>query len=207
MDDESGASESRGRPQRRSARREPVGRGEQARQRVLAAALDVLAEHGLAGFNMEAVARRAGAGKATLYRRWSSPSALLVDAMDAQFRPFPPVSTGDLRADLTTLLSRAVSLFNETAFPRLMAAFIDAAERGPALASLHTELTNRRREPVLEVLREAVQRGEIAPDADLELLCDLLTAPFFYRRFIAHRSIPPTMPAEIVDRILAALAR
>jgi AcrR family transcriptional regulator len=205
MEDVPKLSSSSGRPSDPSAPRQPIGRGERAKQRVLAAALEVLAEQGLAGFNMESVARRAGAGKATLYRHWASPSALLIDAMDAQFRPFSGVSTGDLRADLTTLLSNAVSLFNDTPFPRLMAAFIDAAERDPSLARLHAEITDRRREPVLEVLGEAVQRGEVAPDADLELIVDLLTAPFFYRRFIAHRPIPPTMPAQVVDQVLAAL--
>ncbi len=62
---------------------EPISRGDGARQRVLRAALDVLDEDGLPGFTMEAVARRAGASKATLYRRWPTVGALLIDAMDA----------------------------------------------------------------------------------------------------------------------------
>lgn len=79
-------SSSSGRLSDPSAPRPPIDRGERAKQRVLAAALEVLAEQGLAGFNMESVARRAGAGKATFYRHWASSSALLIDAMDAQFR-------------------------------------------------------------------------------------------------------------------------
>ena len=169
------------------------------------AALDVLTESGMAGFNMEAIARRARASKATLYRRWSSPAALLVDAMDAEFQPFPAVSTGDVRADLISLLSQATTALTDSPFPRLMAAFIDAAERDPSLAGLHSELTNRRRQPALQVLAEAAQRSEIPPDTDLELVVDLLAAPFFYRRFIAHRAIPPDMAAEVVDWVLTSL--
>jgi AcrR family transcriptional regulator len=188
-----------------SSSRTPVGRGEQARQRILHAALEVLAESGLAGFNMESIARKAGAGKATLYRHWTSPSTLLVDAMDAQFRPFPGVSTGDVRADLITLLSAFASLLNDSPFPKLMAAFIDAAERDPVLASLHADLTHRRRQPMLKVLAEGVQRQDIVAEADLELVVDFLTGPFFYRRFIAHRAIPPELATAVVDQVLKSL--
>jgi AcrR family transcriptional regulator len=181
----------------------PVSRGDRARQRVLAAALDQLAEQGSAGFTMEAIARCAGASKATLYRRWSSSSALLVDAMAAAFGSFPAPATGNLRGDLVALLASAADLLRSERFPRLMAAVVDLAERDPALAQLHADLTAQRRRPVLDVLRQGQERGEVAADADLELLVDLLTAPFFYRRLIAHRPIPPTMPRAIVDQVLA----
>jgi AcrR family transcriptional regulator len=187
--------------------KERLGRGEHARQRVLQAALDVLADDGMPGFSMEAVARRAGASKPTLYRRWNSASALLVDAMDAQFRPLPDVDTGDLRADLITLLTGFVSSLTDTRFPRLLAAFIDAAERAPALAELHGRLTDRRREPLARVLALAVQRGEVGPAVDVDLVVDQLAAPFFYRRFVAHRPIPTDMPAAVVDAVLAAYRR
>jgi AcrR family transcriptional regulator len=184
------------------ARPVPVGRGDRARARVLTAALDQLAEQGSAGFTMEAIARRAGASKATLYRRWSSSSALLVDAMAAAFRSFPAPATGDLRGDLVALLTSAADLLSSERFPRLIAAVVDLAERDPALAHLHADLTAQRRRPVLDVLRQGQQRGEVAANADLELLVDLLTAPFFYLRLIAHRPIPASMARAIVDQTL-----
>ena len=180
----------------------PVSRGDRARQRVLAAALDQLAEQGSAGFTMEGIARRAGASKATLYRRWSSSSALLVEAMAAAFRSFPAPTTGDLRGELVALLTSAADLLSSERFPRLMAAVVDLAERDPALAHLHADLTAQRRRPVLDVLRQGQERGEVAATADLELLVDLLTAPFFYRRLIAHRPMPPSMARAIVDQTL-----
>ena len=183
--------------------REPLGRGEHARRRVLEAALEVLADGGMPGFTMESVARRAGASKATLYRHWSSPSTLLVDAMDTQFRPLPEVDTGDLRADLVGLLTAFAAALSGSPFPQLMAAFTDAAERDPALGDLHAELTRRRREPLLRLLDAAVGRGELAGDTDLELVVDLLAAPFFYRRLIAHQEMPADMPAAVVDLVLA----
>src|SRR5689334_21197618 len=92
------------------ANRSRATRGSRARQRVLQAALTVLADDGLPGFTMEAVARAAGASKTTLYRRWPSAAALLVDAMDATFRPFPTPATGDLAADLAELLTAQAAL-------------------------------------------------------------------------------------------------
>jgi AcrR family transcriptional regulator len=180
-----------------------VSRGDGARQRMLTAALGVLDESGLAGFTMEAVARRAGASKATLYRRWPTTGALLVDAMDATFRPFPTPDTGSVVSDVAEILNAFVTTLERTPFPRLLAAFIDAAERDPALSKLHTDLTNRRREPMLVVLARGRDRGELGPDTDPELTTDLLTSPFFYRHFVAHRPIPRGMVADVIERVLS----
>jgi len=122
--------------------------------------------------------------------------------MDATFRPFPVPDSGDTRADVEQLLGAFVTLVRDTPFPKLMAAFIDAAEREPDLARMHAELTRRRREPLLVVLERGRRRGELPADLDLELTCDLLAAPFFYRRFIAHHPIPPTMVADVVAKVL-----
>jgi AcrR family transcriptional regulator len=172
---------------------------------VLVAALEVLAERGLAGFSMEAVARRADASKATIYRRWKSPGELLVDAMDASFRPFPMSATGHLRSDLIEILSGFEELLDGSSFPRLMAAFIDAAEREPRLKSQHAELTEQRRAPLRTLLIRARDRGELPLTTDIELAVDLLGGPLFYRRFIAHRASTVDDVTDLVDHVLTAL--
>ena len=186
--------------------RRPIGRGERARARVLGAALEVLAEGGLPGFTMEAVALRAGASKTTVYRRWPSRTTLLVEAMDQAFQPLPTPTTGDLREDLLALMGASEALLVSQPFPRLLAAVIDAAERDASLASLHFELTERRREPIRAVLAEAAARGDIAGSVDPELVVDLLVGPAFYRRFVAHRPFPQGYAADVVDLVLASLA-
>ncbi|HEX3789717.1 MAG TPA: TetR/AcrR family transcriptional regulator [Pseudonocardiaceae bacterium] len=182
---------------------QPISRGAGARRRVLAAALQVLDDDGLTGFTMEAVARRAGASKATLYRHWPTAGALLIDAMDATFQPLPVPDTGHVHSDVEHLLTSFVTLLEHTPFPRLLAAFIDAAERDPALADLHADLTRRRREPLLTVLARARDRGQLSTDLDPEILTDLLTAPLFYRRFVAHQPIPPQLVTEVIRHVLA----
>jgi len=185
--------------------RVPIPRGARARERVLRAAIELLAEEGLGGFTIEAVARRAGASKATVYRRWKSRAALLVDAMDLSTQPLPLPATGQLRTDLIEVVCGLEALLSDQSFPRLMAAFIDAAEREPALKSLHARITERRREPLRHVLAQARQRGEIPPTADIELAVDLLAGPAFYRRFIAHQAFPRHYATVVVDHVLAAI--
>jgi AcrR family transcriptional regulator len=182
--------------------RQPISRGEGARRRVLQAALEVLDEHGLAGFTMESVARHAGASKATLYRHWPTSGALLVDAMDATFQPFPAPDTGHVETDVAQLLGAFVALLENTPFPRLLAAFIDAAEHDPALWTLHADLTARRREPMLIALSQGRDRGQLSAGLDLDLTVDLLTAPFFYRRFVAHRAIPQSLIGDVIAQVL-----
>jgi AcrR family transcriptional regulator len=184
-----------------------VTRGAGARQRVLRAALEVLDADGLPGFTMEAVARRAGASKATLYRHWPSAGALLVDAMDATFRAQPAPDTGDVATDVKQLLDGFVALVAHTPFPRLLAAFMDAAERDETLKALHADLTRRRREPLLQVLARGRERGQLDEDPDPELTVDLLTAPLFYRRFVAHRPIDPDLVDSLITRVLGRRPR
>jgi AcrR family transcriptional regulator len=172
---------------------------------VLQAAIELLADQGLSGFTIEAVAHRAGASKATVYRRWKSRAALLVDALDLSTQPLPLPATGQLRTDLIEVVSGLVALLNGQPFPRLMAAFIDAAEREPALKSLHAQITNRRREPLRHVLLQARQRGEILVTTDIELAVDLLAGPAFYQRLIAHQAFPHHYATAVVDYVLAAI--
>jgi hypothetical protein len=130
----------------------------------------------------------------------------MIDAMDVTFQPFPTPDTGSVDTDVAQILSAFVTLLEHTPFPRRLAAFIAAAERDPALAALHADLTQRRREPLLAVLVRARERGQLAEDIDPEVVTDLLTGPFFYRRFIAHRPIPPDLVDDVIEQVLTTTA-
>jgi AcrR family transcriptional regulator len=183
----------------------PIRRGRRARERVMQAALAVLAERGLAGFTMDAVAQRAGASKATVYRHWPSQASLLVDAAETVSATFPLPETGHLRTDLIVLLERLEAVLESQPFPRLMAAFVDAAERDADLSRLSGRITEERRRPFRHVLSEAVRRGELPATTQIDLVVDLLTGPAFYRRFIAHWPIPENYASTVVDHVLRGL--
>jgi AcrR family transcriptional regulator len=180
-------------------------RGEQARQRVLAAALEILAERGLPGFTMEAVAQRAAASKTTIYSRWPSRTMLLIDAMKSASPPLPAPTTDGLRGALIELVSGMQAALSEKAFPRLLAAFIDAAEREPTLREMQVRVTQQRRQPVRQVLTDARRRGEIPDHADIELAIDLLTGTTFYQRFVTHEPFSDRAAAHLVDHVLRAV--
>lgn len=69
-------------------------------RRIIEAALQVFGLSGWSGFSMEAVARTAGVGKASLYLRWSSKADLLTEAVASRFAPIAEIDNGDVRADL-----------------------------------------------------------------------------------------------------------
>jgi Tetracyclin repressor-like, C-terminal domain len=132
--------------------------------------------------------------------------ALLIDAMDATFQPLAAPDIGHVHSDLAHLLTAFVAQLEHTRYPRLLAAFIDAAERDPTLGALHADLTRRRREPIHTVLARGRERGQLPADLDLELVTDLLAGPFFYRHFIAHRPIPPAFVHHVITQVLGTQA-
>src|SRR6516162_8017145 len=80
-------------------------------RRIAQAALDLFADAGWAGFAMEAVARRAGVGKASLYLRWNSKEALLADALTLRLARVTDVDTGTLRGDLVELATQMLDIY------------------------------------------------------------------------------------------------
>lgn len=146
---------------------------------ILRATLEGLVELGYDRLSMDDIARRAHAGKGTLYRRWPSKAALVVDAIVAwrdQMAPIRVPDTGSLSGDMDALIA-AVPDFDHAA-TRQLAVFVGvvgAAARDPELrAVLSDTLLERPRRLLREVLDHAVDRGEISPDRNLELVPDIL---------------------------------
>lgn len=181
-----------------------IGRGPAARARVLDAAMELLAEAGWRGCTMEAVAARAGASKATVYRHWPTRAALVLAAAERVSAPLPVPGTGDVRSDLVALVGGLVDAVRAPSFGAVLTAVADAAEHDAAVAARHAELAAGRRRPVVEAVEAAVDRGELPAHTDVDLLVDLVAAPVFYRRFITHAEVTPAWVEHLVDAALAA---
>jgi AcrR family transcriptional regulator len=178
-------------------------RNEACSHDILRAVLVLVAEVGIAGLTMDAVAARAGVGKATIYRRWSSKEALLLDAWAACVRTHDDPDTGNLAEDLQQMLTAKHDVLADVELQRIYPQMIAAARVNPDVAEAYRELIAERRAPMQAVLRRAVARGEIAPDVDLGLVQDLLIAPLLYRWLISDEPIAP----ELVDQIIAIVTR
>ncbi|MEV2210108.1 TetR/AcrR family transcriptional regulator [Streptomyces sp. NPDC050997] len=169
----------------------PATGGAVLRQRVTdaitEAAFTELAEAGYARLSMEAVARRAGVGKAALYRRWPSKQAMIAELIHDKVTdtlPHTP-ATGALRADLRELLATYRSQLANPLLARIGTELLAESSRDGALAEmLHTEVTAPRRLAARAILQGAIDHGELPPTLDLELATDLLIAPLVFRMLL-----------------------
>ncbi|MFF9276056.1 TetR/AcrR family transcriptional regulator [Streptomyces griseosporeus] len=161
----------------------------------------------LAELSIERIARTAGVGKATIYRRWSGKEELFVDVIRAAEPEDPELPGTSLRDDLVVLLeslrqrgvaSRASAILHNVhaqvkSHPKLWAAY-------------HANVIAPRRKLGLEVLRRGQLNGELRADVDLELANDLFVGPMLLRSVMrADADLPEGLAEEIVDAVLAGL--
>ena len=181
-------------------------RNESCSTDILHAVLVLVAEVGFAGLTMDAVAARAGVGKATIYRRWSSKKALLLDAWSACVRTLDDPDTGNLHDDLRSMLTAKHDVLADVDLQRVYPQMVAAARVNPDVADAYRSLIAERRAPMQAVLRRAVDRGDIAAGTDLGLLHDLLIAPLLYRWLISDEPIAPEVVEQIIDIVTRGAA-
>ena len=194
---------------RMSKHPDPSRRSERSRQAILAAARELVSEVGYGKVSIEAIAARAGVGKQTIYRWWRSKGAVIFDAFlalsEADEGGVTLPDTGDIEADLKTVMRATVAEFADPAFEAPIRALNTEIINDPDLAAQYRE---RLAGPVDEAkkarLRSAQQAGQIAADLDLDLALELLYAPLFQRWL--HRSGPltPEYADALVDLFLKA---
>ena len=175
-----------------------------SRQRVLTAALELLAERGVAGATIEAIAHRAGVAKTTIYRQWPHQGALVLDAFRTAAPDPPATDTGSARTDLIVLLTGLAAGLTSAAVGTLLPSLIDAAGRDIDFATLHANEARRRHEPVIVVLQRAVERGELPDDSNLDELLDRLAGPVFHRRYVSGLPLDQAFIEHVVDGVLPA---
>lgn len=155
---------------------------------ILQATIDLVGEVGLGGMTVDAVAARAGVGKATIYRRWPSKEELLLEAWRSRVPPPAVPDTGTLHGDLVAFLGALApdeEGRRQSTFPHMIA----AARTNPEVRVRFQEFVIARREPVRTILRRGIERGELPADTDVEVLYDLVMGPFFYRWLISDGTI------------------
>ena len=135
-------------------------RSEQAEQAIIDAALDLFGERGVEGVCVEAVAARAGVGKATIYRRWASKEELLIAALGSMKSPMADPDTGNVRDDLVELLSVLVRDVDDPKFSRQFAMLHGEGEAYPRLLERYREtVTEPRRQVIRTVLHRLVHEA------------------------------------------------
>lgn len=171
---------------------------------ILDAALTELAENGFRGSSMDGIARRAGVGKAALYRRWTSKAEVVAAAMKTVSGTDAPVpDTGSLRGDVRELLDGVVAWLGDPRTRRVYPDLLAEGQRDPALAyALMEYIGTPRRRRGYAVLERAAARGELSPTADRELLLDALGALVFWRLIALNRPVSAGHLDQIADAVV-----
>lgn len=194
-------------PEGRPRRGRPLS--ERSRAAILEAALGLLAERGAAGTTIDAVAARASASKATVYRHFASKEELIVAAVGgvrAAVGTVPPPGD-DARAQLVAVLTRMHTALGAAPGAQLLPRLVSDAIDDPRLAEVWRErVVEPRRAAVAGILAQAVARGQLPASVELELAVDLLMAPLFYRRLLPLAAEGTEYPRRVVDVVWAGLA-
>lgn len=161
-------------------------RSEEAHQAILNATLELLVEVGFSSLTVEGVAQRAGVGKATIYRRWSSKLPLIIEAYGL-LPQLEDVDTGNIVSDLEEMLRNYLELLTSTPLRGVIPSIAGERAHNDELSELFDPIVRGRRRPLLAVLERGVARGELPLDLDLDLAADLLVGPITTRLFFGSK--------------------
>lgn len=184
------------------AARDP--RLERTEATVLAAVRRLLRSEGPDAVTFGRVSRETGVSRTTLYRHWSGPSALLADAWGRVVPPNAVDHTADLRADLVGLFLGVRDVVESATMRRSLPALLATAHDDPVIGRLHADFVRDRRQPIIDRLEAARRAGDLARDADPDLIVDLLSGPLFYRQLLRREHTSDERVAAMIDVVLAA---
>ncbi|HEX7094862.1 MAG TPA: TetR/AcrR family transcriptional regulator [Acidimicrobiales bacterium] len=157
---------------------------------ILRAALELLEEVGYETLRMQDIADRAGAGLATIYRRWPTKQALIADALRYKAQTFNPPRCGDAVRDLVATFREFAEHSCGATGGEFLAGLVAALRCNPELASaFRGELIPEFRARLREYITAIV--GPDVPEPQLELLVDLVPGVVLYRRTLRDVPVDP----------------
>jgi AcrR family transcriptional regulator len=158
-------------------------RSAEADEAIARATLELLAAHGYRALSVEQVARAAGVGKATIYRRHRSKQELVAAAIRHLHHALDvPEDTGSLATDFAAVAAQAAASGTVTNAPTFMPRMLAEAAGDPEMHAIFTRyLVEPRRAVMRAVIDRAKARGDIRSDVDTEVAIDLVAGPMVYR--------------------------
>ena len=185
----------------------PGGRSARVRSAVIAATLAELADRGYSGLTLDGVAARAAVHKTTVYRRWRSKEALVLDAMLEQASQTVAVpDTGSLRGDLLDLARRSVVIQTSPAGEAVVRTVAGEAPGNPEMAVASRRFWAERLELDQTILRRARDRGEIAPSTELRPVIEALLGPLYFRLLVTGQTLDDAYIEGVVDLVCTGCA-
>lgn len=187
--------------------RRPGGRSARVREAVLAAVLEELVEGGYVALTFDRVAARAGVHRATLYRRWASREQLVAEALLEQAgRDIPLPDTGTLRGDLRGLAHAVAATITSPQGEGVLRTLVSEAGRAPDITAAGRTFWGRRFAAAAVLVRRGVERGEVRPDVDPQVVLQMLVAPLFFRLLVAGEPVTTQFADQVLDMLLPLVA-
>jgi AcrR family transcriptional regulator len=165
-------------------------------------------EGGLKAATIEAIAARAGVGKATIYKWWPSRGAVALEgfmrkAADSWSLPQDATAPEALKI----LAVAAVRLFSDSPAGTLMRALTADAQADPDLArALREQWFGPRRAVAATIIHKGIRDGQLRSDLDVEVTLDLVFAPVYYRLVYGHEQLSEAFAEQAVDQVIHGIA-
>jgi len=156
---------------------------------------------------LEHVASRAGVGKATIYRRWASKEALAQELLSQMAAPHIAVEdVDDTRAELLAAVTNPMRAITETEFGPLIRALLSQIASDPSLGDpFRATVVQARRTEVARVIRRGIARGDLRPDAEVDVATELLVGPVYFRLMFGG-VLDGDFAERVVDTVLRGYA-
>ncbi|MGC7254564.1 TetR/AcrR family transcriptional regulator, partial [Mycobacteroides abscessus subsp. massiliense] len=181
------------------------GRSARVREAILDATLGALIDRGYADLTVEAVASRAGVNKTTIYRRWPTLEDLLVETLTTwSLDAIPIPETGSIESDLLATGRDLATVLNDGVGRQVAALVLTAGLRSEQLRETTRRYFEHQAVRATPVVRQAVDRGELPAECDVDTLLATFRAPFFYRMITTGRPIDDTLIVHATQVTLAA---
>lgn len=187
-----------------AATSQALGRPRDARidSEVITAVLTALKGGGYRAVTIDGVAKQVGRARSSIYRRWPSKSHLVAYAVVGVMGRTPAGDTGSVRGDLQAAVDTLWHAFRGPLGRALAGLVADMAQDAELDSMIRREVLAPRRQSMLEALERGRVRGEVRQGFDEELVLDMLTGPFYFRRLFGHRPITRQTTRRIVDYLL-----
>ncbi|WP_460139014.1 TetR/AcrR family transcriptional regulator [Salidesulfovibrio brasiliensis] len=175
-------------------------RSEKSREAVLAATHALLGEGGRLTF--EAIAKRAGVGKPTIYRWWPSLADIVLEALLSQADAEIKVSrSSSLRDTLQDFLRQSMQAITAGAGTHLRFLMAQAQQDEAFRVRFREKFTAERRKVLRSIFQDAVERGQLDKRQNLDILADMVFGAMWYRLMLGHLPMDELFAGELAETV------
>jgi AcrR family transcriptional regulator len=187
----------------------PPTRRARSDEAILTAARELLAETGVRGLTIEAVAARSGVAKTTIYRRWRDRDELALAAVwdDLVSSLGAPRDVGETQAELRAFIEPVVAVLRSPVMNTAIRGLTSEIAENPELSRTYRDqIVEPRLEQLRDLVERGVARGDLRPDTDVRLAHELLLGPVFYRLLYSSQPLDEGLGARVADAVMRAFA-